>query len=214
MLRVRVGPEHGAPVGAPGQAIADGHALEFLDQSAGGKTLHGADGGDARLADRADPEAALGIALAVVEALLRGVVRRGGELLARGGGRIETPDAAAQRQQQTAVGQRRHGGRLGVEIPGLARTASWIEAMQLHSRNVAVIQHLLGGVPHRRFTQDAGLGHRDAQAGLGVMACASWPAVTARSRRAASRPRSIHRARRGAVHAPAGRPCGWRWRHG
>ena len=81
IVRRRVGVVHRAAVGAEREAVADHHFGEHLRQRAIGIEAHQRRrGGVARLVHVAGEEAALRVAAAVVEAMVRRIVRRGGDL--------------------------------------------------------------------------------------------------------------------------------------
>ena len=160
-VRLGVAPVHGAAVRAPSQSVRHGDAVGLAHQlAAGAVAVQRCQSGVARFVDRADPEAALRIALAVVEALAGRVVGWCGQPLAPAGGGVETPQAVAHRQQQAAVQHWRATGHFGVEVPVHQLARDGVEALQLAARDVAPVEHLLDRVPHRRLTQQRRRLHR------------------------------------------------------
>jgi len=162
LVRGGVGPIRGASVRRPGQAIGGRHAALHGVQPLVVLHVQHAECLVFGFVQAAGPKASLGVALAVVEALLGGVIRRIGQLVQRA-----TPigcpvDAAAQRQHQATALDGGDAAGFFFQRPVLCG-ATRLQAIDRHARHTATrdvhpIQAVFLRVPERRLAQAVGLG--------------------------------------------------------
>ena len=161
----------------------------------------------ARLVDRAHPEAALRVGLAVVEALLRRVVGR------RRPGAGAAPLAGSKRHRPSRMASSRSPPGSGAQQPGsVSKRPVRVRA----GGRVASGAARWPGMSHQYSAASSGCQNGDSPSSAGAArGSAAGSAVAAArharvDRRASSRRRRCAAAPARAGRAPPGRPCGWR----
>ena len=168
-VRWRIGPVHGAAVGRPGQAVGVGHAAQHLAHhrgaTAGVHTVQRAYGlarAAGRLVDGAHPQAALGVAAAIVAALVGRVDRQARNLVQLSAPIGGAADAVAQHHhpavQHAAAAGRCHAAGLGRQVPAVEVARAGHGAPEFFARHIHAVEHTAAGLPERGFAQRKGLG--------------------------------------------------------
>src|SRR5581483_9241049 len=153
-LRARIGEVHGRAVGAPAQAVRRADAVELGDAAALRIDAIQRARRRARLiVHGADPEAALTVALAVVETHLGATGFGCCDRLELAGGRIEQRDRRFQcEQQSTSFAHRQRADHFRQRPAVDARGPPVVSAHQT-TADINPVERLLLHVPHRAFAQ-------------------------------------------------------------
>src|SRR6185312_13194852 len=161
---------HRAPVGAPAEAVAGRDAVEKHGERAIGVDAHERRRrGIGLLLHRADEEAPLQVAAAIVEAMCRRIVGRGGNALLHAAVAIGEPHAVAQRDDEAAAAAQREGADRRGHRHRRNGPARRVEPMERRCVDVDEVQHLLVDAPHRGFTERRAAIERARERRVGIL---------------------------------------------